>query len=271
MIHAIRSRAIILAGVFVLCSLPCCTAAESADVETDPLVLKKLETFQDWKFGLFMHWGIYSQWGCIESWPLIEEDKWARPDDLPAWIERGKDMKRFSADYRKLNQTFNPRHFDPQSWVDAARQAGMKYVVFTTKHHDGFCMFDTRQTDFRVTAPDCPFHANRPRRRGQGRVRCLPQGRLRHRGLLLEERLASAGLLGRRPTPSHAEPQLRHGQGAGSLGELRQVHATTSSRNLSATTGRSIFSGWTAARCDRLSRTLTCRPSRPWPAGTSRV
>jgi alpha-L-fucosidase len=160
MLHDLRSRAIVLAGALACCSLSWCVAAESADVETDPLVLKKLETFQDWKFGLFMHWGIYSQWGCIESWPLIEEDKWARPDDLPAWTERGKDMKRFSADYRKLNQTFNPRHFDPQSWVDAARQAGMKYVMFTTKHHDGFCMFDTQQTDFRTTAPACPFHAN---------------------------------------------------------------------------------------------------------------
>ena len=38
-------------------------------------MLKKLDTFQDWKFGFFMHWGIYSQWGCIESWPLVEEDK----------------------------------------------------------------------------------------------------------------------------------------------------------------------------------------------------
>lgn len=141
-------------------------AAESA-VENDPLVLEKLETFQDWKFGLFIHWGIYSQWGCVESWPLIEDppkikghEGWPRPDDLPAWIERNKDIKRFVADYVKLNETFNPRLFNPQLWVDAAQQAGMKYVVFTTKHHDGFCMFDTRQTDYRTTHPSCPFHAN---------------------------------------------------------------------------------------------------------------
>jgi alpha-L-fucosidase len=47
--------------------------------------------------------------------------------------------------------------FDPAKWAEAAKRAGMKYVVFTTKHHDGFSMFDTRQTDFRITAPDCPF------------------------------------------------------------------------------------------------------------------
>ena len=205
--------------------LPRCVAAEPRDVETDPLVLKKLETFQDWKFGFMMHWGIYSQWGSIESWPLVEEDKWARPDDLPAWIERGKDMKRFAADYVKLNQTFHPRHFDPQPWARAAKQAGMKYVVFTTKHHDGFCLFDTRQTDYRTTHPLLPFPHRSPRRRGQGRLRDVPPRRLRHRGLLLQERLASAGLLGRRPAAPYAKPQLRHGQRAGALGDVRQLHA----------------------------------------------
>ncbi len=110
--------------------------------------------------GFFMHWGIYSQWGCIESWPLVEVDKWARPDDLPAWIERGKDMERFKHDYWLLPKTFNPVKFDPRRWAATAKAAGMKYVVFTTKHHDGFCMFDTRLTDFRITAPDVPFHAN---------------------------------------------------------------------------------------------------------------
>src|SRR5205814_5530108 len=98
---------------------------------------KRLAWFQDQKFGLMLHWGIYSQWGCIESWPLVEADQWARPDDLPAWIERGKDMERFKAEYWKLPQTFNPTHFEPDKWADAARIAGMKYVVFTTKHHDG--------------------------------------------------------------------------------------------------------------------------------------
>jgi alpha-L-fucosidase len=152
-------------GLTVLLSLlfaglPAVGAQTDESRETDPLVLKKLEWFQDLKFGLFMHWGIYSQWGSIESWPLVEADRWARPDDLRAWTDRNKDFARFSRDYRALNRSFNPRHFDPRRWVDAAKYAGMKYVVFTTKHHDGFAMFDTRQSDFRVTAPACPFHAN---------------------------------------------------------------------------------------------------------------
>ena len=135
-------------------------SAWAADKETDPLVLKHLEQFQDWKFGFFMHWGIYSQWGCIESWPLIEAWNWGRTDDLPAWVERDRDFDRFTADYRKLNETFYPQNFDPDRWASLARQAGMRYLVFTTKHHDGFCMFDTKQTDYRTTHPSCPFHTN---------------------------------------------------------------------------------------------------------------
>ncbi|MFN3650225.1 MAG: alpha-L-fucosidase [Armatimonadota bacterium] len=120
----------------------------------------RLEWFQDQKLGFFVHWGAYSQWGCIESWPLVEVDKWARPDDLPAWVERGKDMERFKRDYWALPRTFNPTRFDPQKWADAAKGAGMKYFVFTTKHHDGFSMWDTRQTDYRITGPETPFRTH---------------------------------------------------------------------------------------------------------------
>src|SRR5579859_1431017 len=126
----------------------------------DPWLNQKLERFQDLKFGFMAHFGAYSQWGCIESWPLVEEDKWARPDDLPAWAERGKDLKRFQQDYWALPKTFNPTNFDARVWAKAAKDAGMKYVVFTTKHHDGFCLFDTHQTEYRITAPDVPYHTN---------------------------------------------------------------------------------------------------------------
>lgn len=151
-----------ITGCFIISCISNFFAASAmpADIEESlsPEISQRLEWFQDQKFGLFTHWGAYSQWGCMESWPLVEEDKWARPDDLPVWQERNKDIERFKRDYWALSKTFNPQKFNPQLWADAAKYAGMKYVVFTTKHHDGFCMFDTRQTEYRINSPDCLFH-----------------------------------------------------------------------------------------------------------------
>jgi alpha-L-fucosidase len=121
--------------------------------ETDPLVLQKLEQWQDLKFGLLMHWGTYSQWGIVESWSICAEDEgWCRRSN-PNYVE-------YKRDYENLQTTFNPVQFDPSRWAKAAKNAGMKYVVFTTKHHDGFSMFDTRLTDYRITSPKTPFHSN---------------------------------------------------------------------------------------------------------------
>lgn len=126
------------------------------DKETDPLVLKKLDWFQDVKFGLLMHWGTYSQWGIVESWSLCPEDE--------GWCERrgpySQNYWEYKKAYENLKTTFNPLKFDPVPWAAAAKDAGMRYVVFTTKHHDGFCMFDTKQTSYKVTDADCPFHTN---------------------------------------------------------------------------------------------------------------
>jgi alpha-L-fucosidase len=59
-----------------------------------------------------------------------------------------------------LQQTFNPIDFNPDRWASAAKDAGMKYVVFTTKHHDGFSMFDTKYSKYKITDPSCPFSSN---------------------------------------------------------------------------------------------------------------
>ena len=121
--------------------------------ETDPLVLAKLETWQDAKLGLLMHWGTYSQWGIVESWSLCSEDV--------GWCKRSmEDYGEYRKAYEALQTTFNPVKFDPERWARAARDAGMRYVVFTTKHHDGFSMFDTKQTDYRITSPITPFHTD---------------------------------------------------------------------------------------------------------------
>jgi len=125
--------------------------AQPPDTETDPLVLKNLEEWQDLKFGFMMHWGPYSQWGVVESWSICSED-------VP-WCRRNMDnYVDYVKAYENLKTTFNPIKFDPASWAKLAREAGMKYLVFTTKHHDGFCMYDTKLTDYKITDPACPFH-----------------------------------------------------------------------------------------------------------------
>jgi alpha-L-fucosidase len=121
--------------------------------ETDPLVLKKLEEWQGLKFGLLMHWAPSSQWGIVESWSLCSEDE----DWCKRKIENYTEYKR---QYEELKKTFNPIRFNPGKWANAAQEAGMKYVVFTTKHHDGFCMFDSKYTDYKVTDDGCAFHAS---------------------------------------------------------------------------------------------------------------
>jgi len=121
--------------------------------ETDPLVLANLAHWQDIKFGLLMHWGPYSQWGVVESWSICAEDE--------GWCKRSlDDYVEYKRRYEGLKKTFNPVRFDPETWARAARDAGMKYVVFTTKHHDGFSMFDSKYTDYKVTSPETPFHVN---------------------------------------------------------------------------------------------------------------
>lgn len=135
--------------------LPHLQAQEEYAPPTDPLVREKLERWQDLKFGLLMHWGLYAQWGIVESWALCSEDQ-------PFQDRGGVPYEEFKKSYFSLIRGFNPQQFDPEPWAEAARHAGMRYVVFTTKHHDGFSMWDTGQSDFRITGPESPFR-NHPR------------------------------------------------------------------------------------------------------------
>lgn len=89
---------------------------------------------RDWffekRYGMFVHWGLYA----INGWH--EQEMWRKH------VRRHK--------YAKLLQKFNPVHFDPEAWLDLAEEAGMEYICITTKHHDGFCLWDTKYTDFNV-------------------------------------------------------------------------------------------------------------------------
>ena len=133
------------------------TEEERYVVPRESEVLKKLEWFKDQKVAFMVHWGPYSQLGMRESWPLSEEDKgWSRREYT--WES---DSEAFRRQYFDLARTFNPIRFDPEEWADFAAAAGFRYFIFTTKHHDGFCMYDSRYSPYKITSPDCPFHTNK--------------------------------------------------------------------------------------------------------------
>jgi alpha-L-fucosidase len=111
-----------------LLTLSC--AVFAAQVDNKP---ERLEWFRDLGFGLFIHWSHDSQIGSVISHSMVAADE--------AYL------RRFIED---LPRTFNPRKFHPEDWAVLAKLAGMKYVVFTAKHHSGFCMFDTKTTDFSI-------------------------------------------------------------------------------------------------------------------------
>ena len=115
--------------------------------ETDPTILNRIDEWQDLKFGFMMHWGMYAQWGVVESWSICNEP----------WITRnGASYDEYKAAYRALNRSFNPKSFNASQWASLAKEAGMRYMVFTTKHHDGFCMFDSKETEYTTTGYECP-------------------------------------------------------------------------------------------------------------------
>ncbi|WP_339315209.1 alpha-L-fucosidase [Paenibacillus sp. FSL R10-2734] len=122
----------------------------------DPLLLERLEWFQDQKLGLMMHWGPYAQLSTDASWMLCDhEAEWSRK--CADWDVDAATLKQ---QYFDTNKTFNPIRFQPERWAELAADNGFKYLTFTTKHHDGFCMWDTKTTDYRVTGEDCPFHTH---------------------------------------------------------------------------------------------------------------
>lgn len=119
---------------------------------TDSLVKQKLDQWQDQKFGMIIHWGLYAIPGIVESWSLSSEDEdWIPRDSTIPYVE-------YKKWYWSLADQFNPVKFDPVQWAKAGKAAGMNYLVFTTKHHDGFCMFNTKETDYSIAKG--PFKDN---------------------------------------------------------------------------------------------------------------
>ena len=118
-----------LAGFVLLTLISSMTMAQETYQPT-PGNLKARQWFQDAKFGMFIHWGVYSVLGDGE------------------WVMNNQHIDKKT--YEKLPAFFNPIAFDAAEWVKTAKEAGMKYITITSKHHDGFCMWDTKLTGWNI-------------------------------------------------------------------------------------------------------------------------
>ena len=104
----------------------------SAQQYTPLLVnIQARKQFQDDKYGMFIHWGLSSTLADGE------------------WVMNNRNIK--VEDYKRLLRSFNPVDFDAEKWVSTAKNAGMKYIVFITRHHDGFSNWDTKYSDWKIT------------------------------------------------------------------------------------------------------------------------
>jgi len=100
----------------------------------------RMQWFSDAKYGMFIHFGLYSQLGGV--WKGKPYDGYAE------WIQSNADIA--AQEYAMLTATFNPKDFDADFIAQTAKKAGMKYIVITTKHHEGFCLWDSEYTTFDV-------------------------------------------------------------------------------------------------------------------------
>ncbi|MCX7818751.1 MAG: alpha-L-fucosidase [Kiritimatiellae bacterium] len=146
MITARRSPFVFLAALWLcLAAADLVAGAEAARDfmrESPAERAARMAWFNEARFGMFIHWGLYSipagEWNGREI-PGIGE-----------WIMHHAKIP--LAEYRQLVQQFNPVQYDPAEWVRIAKRAGMRYIVITSKHHDGFCLWDSKETDYDVAS-----------------------------------------------------------------------------------------------------------------------
>ncbi|HRX95289.1 MAG TPA: alpha-L-fucosidase, partial [Chitinophagaceae bacterium] len=99
---------------------------------------KRMEWWRDARFGMFIHWGLYS----------VPAGEWKGTTNHAEWIRTTAQIP--LKEYDQFVSRFNPVKFNAEAWVQMAKDAGMKYITITSKHHDGFCLWDSKETDFDV-------------------------------------------------------------------------------------------------------------------------
>ncbi|SDF19661.1 alpha-L-fucosidase [Mucilaginibacter pineti] len=119
-----------LLTLVVLVTVSSVSAQKMIGNETDAQKDKRMEWWKNDRFGMFIHWGLYSGAARHE------------------WVKHNEKID--NAGYQKYFDQFNPDLFQPQKWAAEAKAAGMKYAVLTTKHHEGFCLFDSKYTDYKA-------------------------------------------------------------------------------------------------------------------------
>ncbi|MHB1037542.1 MAG: alpha-L-fucosidase [Pirellulales bacterium] len=135
-----------------VCALAGCLAMAGSLLAAEPpkdfehAPAADVQRWRELKFGLFIHWGPISLEGTEIGWSRRGERRGTGgTGTVPVEV------------YDNLYKKFNPVKFNAEEWVGIAKSAGMRYLVFTTKHHDGFSMFDSRLTDYKITSPLSPF------------------------------------------------------------------------------------------------------------------
>lgn len=130
-----------------LLAAPTLPAAEAGPAPGPTPYPEHQQWWGDARFGLFIHWGPVSLKGT--------EIGWSRGGERRGYGSKGTQIP--AEVYDNLFKEFNPTKFNAREWVAIAKAAGMKYLVFTSRHHDGFSMFDTKANDYKITNPDSPF------------------------------------------------------------------------------------------------------------------
>ena len=135
-------RHLILIITIALVMLSCSSneIVKQEPINNDSLTISTLKEWRDSHFGMFIHFGVYSELGGI----------W-KGEKIPYYGEQIMNHARITIpEYEEVAKKFNPEQFDADAIIQLAKRNGMKYIVFTTKHHDGFCMFHTETTEYNI-------------------------------------------------------------------------------------------------------------------------